>query len=117
MFKQVEIVLTTLYLVLSAALLAAMVFRIRGALVRPAARMPVGPTPRERMLRPGANERAFSRGPLGAQTRNVVPLSKGIAPIPGSLEGITCRPRRLCRNPNGMAVDITFDVNIRIPFL
>jgi len=38
MFKQFEIVLTTLYLVLSAVLLAAMVFRIRGALIRPAAR-------------------------------------------------------------------------------
>jgi hypothetical protein len=33
MFKQFEIVLTTLYLVLSAALLAAMAFRIRGALI------------------------------------------------------------------------------------
>ncbi len=41
MFKQVEIVLTTLYLVLSAALLAAMAFRIRGALIRRAARMPI----------------------------------------------------------------------------
>ena len=41
MFKQVEIVLTTLYLVLSAALLAAMAFRIRGALSRRAARMPI----------------------------------------------------------------------------
>jgi hypothetical protein len=41
MFKQVEIVLTTLYLVLSAALLAAMAFRIRGALIRRAARMSI----------------------------------------------------------------------------
>ena len=41
MFKQVEIVLTTLYLVLSAALLAAMAFRIRGALSRRAAGMPI----------------------------------------------------------------------------
>jgi len=41
MFKQFEIVLTTLYLVLSAALLAAMVFRIRGALIRRAARMSI----------------------------------------------------------------------------
>ena len=41
MFKQVEIVLTTLYLVLSAALLAAMVFRIRGALIRRATRISI----------------------------------------------------------------------------
>jgi hypothetical protein len=41
MFKQFEIVLTTLYLVLSAALLAAMAFRIRGALIRRAARMSI----------------------------------------------------------------------------
>jgi hypothetical protein len=41
MFKQFEIVLTTLYLVLSAALLAAMAFRIRGAFIRRAARMPI----------------------------------------------------------------------------
>jgi hypothetical protein len=41
MFKQVEIVLTTLYLVLSAALLAAMAFRIRGALIRREARMSI----------------------------------------------------------------------------
>jgi hypothetical protein len=41
MFKQVEIVLTTLYLVVSAALLAAMVLRIRGALIRRAARMSI----------------------------------------------------------------------------
>jgi hypothetical protein len=41
MFKQVEILLTTLYLVLSAALLAAMVFRIRGALIRRAARLSI----------------------------------------------------------------------------
>jgi len=41
MFKQFEIVLTTLYLVLSAALLAAMAFRIRGALIGRAARMSI----------------------------------------------------------------------------
>jgi len=41
MFKQFEIVLTTLYLVLSAALLAAMAFRIRGAFNRRAARMSI----------------------------------------------------------------------------
>jgi hypothetical protein len=41
MFKQVEIVLTTLYLVLSAALLAAIAFRIRGALIKRAARMSI----------------------------------------------------------------------------
>jgi hypothetical protein len=41
MFKRVEIVLTTLYLVLSAALLAAMVFRIRGAVTGHAERMPI----------------------------------------------------------------------------
>jgi hypothetical protein len=41
MFKQFEIVLTTLYLVLSAALLAAMAFRIRGALIRRSARMSI----------------------------------------------------------------------------
>jgi hypothetical protein len=41
MFKQAEIGLTTLYLVLAAALLAAMVFRIRGATIRHAARMPI----------------------------------------------------------------------------
>jgi hypothetical protein len=41
MFKQAEIALTTLYLVLSAALLAAMAFRIQGALVRSAARVPI----------------------------------------------------------------------------
>jgi hypothetical protein len=41
MFKQFEIVLTTLYLVLSAALLAAMAFRIRGALIRRAAGMSI----------------------------------------------------------------------------
>ncbi len=41
MFKQVEIVLTTLYLVLSAALLAAMALRIRGALIGRGARMSI----------------------------------------------------------------------------
>ena len=41
MFKQAEIGLTTLYLVLSAALLVAMAFRIQGALIRPAARVPI----------------------------------------------------------------------------
>jgi hypothetical protein len=41
MFKQVEIVLTTLYLVLSVALLAAMAFRIQGALTGRAARVPI----------------------------------------------------------------------------
>ena len=41
MFKQVEIVHTTLYLVLSAALLAAMAFRIRGALTKRAARVSI----------------------------------------------------------------------------
>jgi hypothetical protein len=41
MFKQVEIVLTTLYLVLSAALLAAMAFRIRNALLKRAARVSI----------------------------------------------------------------------------
>jgi hypothetical protein len=41
MFKQFEIVLTTLYLVLSAALLVAMAFRIRGALMGRAARMSI----------------------------------------------------------------------------
>lgn len=41
MFKQFETVLTTMYLVLSAALLAAMAFRIRGALIRRAVRMSI----------------------------------------------------------------------------
>ena len=41
MFKQFEIVLTTLYLVLSAALLAAMAFRIRGAFIRRTARISI----------------------------------------------------------------------------
>jgi hypothetical protein len=41
MFKQFEIVLTTLYLVLSAALLAAMALRIRGALIRRGARLSI----------------------------------------------------------------------------
>jgi hypothetical protein len=41
MFKQAEIGLTTLYLVFSAALLAAMVFRIQGALIRRTERMPI----------------------------------------------------------------------------
>ena len=41
MFKQAEIALTTLFLVLSAALLAAMAFRIQGALIRRAARLPI----------------------------------------------------------------------------
>jgi hypothetical protein len=41
MFRQFEIVLTTLYLVLSAALLAAMAFRIRSTFIRRAARMSI----------------------------------------------------------------------------
>ncbi len=41
MFKQAEIALTTLYLVLSLALLAAVAFRIRGALTRRKARIPI----------------------------------------------------------------------------
>jgi hypothetical protein len=41
MFKQAEIGLTTLYLVLSAALLAAMAFRIQGALIGHTERMPI----------------------------------------------------------------------------
>lgn len=41
MFKQAEIALTTLYLVLSVALLVAMAFRIRGALITRAARVPI----------------------------------------------------------------------------
>jgi hypothetical protein len=41
MFKQAEIGLTTLYLVLAAALLAAMAFRIQGATIRRAARVPI----------------------------------------------------------------------------
>jgi hypothetical protein len=41
MFKQFEIVLTTLYLVLSAALLVAMALRIRGALIRRGARLSI----------------------------------------------------------------------------
>jgi murein DD-endopeptidase MepM/ murein hydrolase activator NlpD len=41
MFKQVEIGLTTLYLVLSAALLAAIAFRIQGTLVGRTERMPI----------------------------------------------------------------------------
>ncbi|MFN2109610.1 MAG: M23 family metallopeptidase [Anaerolineae bacterium] len=41
MFKQVEIVLTTLFLVLSAALLAAMAFRIRGALTKRTERLSI----------------------------------------------------------------------------
>jgi len=41
MFKQAEIGLTTLYLVLSAALLAAMAFRIQGALIGRTERMPI----------------------------------------------------------------------------
>jgi hypothetical protein len=41
MFKQAEIALTTLYLVLSAALLAAMAFRIQGAVIRRTERVPI----------------------------------------------------------------------------
>jgi hypothetical protein len=41
MFKQTEVGLTTLYLVLSAALLAAMAFRIQGALIGRTERMPI----------------------------------------------------------------------------
>jgi len=45
MFKQAEIGLTTLYLVLAAALLAAMAFRIQGATIRRAARVPIWDKP------------------------------------------------------------------------
>jgi hypothetical protein len=41
MFKQAEIALTTLYLVLAAVLLAAMAFRIQGAFIRRSERMPI----------------------------------------------------------------------------